>query len=194
MANPAIATPTLLTDPGFLYWAPIGSTLPTNTVVGSVFTDTWPVAWLAQGMTEAGTTLTPSLTVEPIEAAEIFDPLAYRTTGRRAQVEFMLKNATASNLAHAYNTTSAVVSGSGTTLLTKVSPPNPGSEIRCMIGFESLDSTYRFICYQVINSGDVALTFAKAPSNTNIPWSAQCEKPASTPPWDMWTAGAARGA
>lgn len=195
MANSAIATPLLLTDPGVLYWAPTGTALPATvggTVAGSVFTDSWPVAWIPLGATESGSEITASLTVEPIDAAEFIDHLAYRTTERSFQVAMVLKNFTAANLARTYNTTAATVSGSAATLLTKVSPPNPGSEVRCMIGFESLDSTVRWVAYQVINSGDVATAFAKSPTVAMLPWTANCEKPTATQPVDWWFAGATR--
>lgn len=192
MANGTMATPTVLTDPGFLYWAPLASSLPTNTVSGSVFTDTWPVAWIALGMTEAGSTITYGITVEAIEAAETFDPLSYRTTGRTASLEFQLKNFTATNLGRALNTAPTVVSGSGATQLNKISPPNPGSEVRAMLGWESLDSTVRFVGYQFINSGDLAIALQKAPATGNIPFTANFEK-TSNPPVDFWTAGSTRG-
>src|SRR5690349_5179498 len=99
MANGTIARPNLMEDPGFLYWAPLGTTVPTSTVVGSVFTDTWPVAWIPLGMTDAGSTVSSSLTVSEVDAAESIDPIAYRTTGRASSVTFALKSFTATNLA-----------------------------------------------------------------------------------------------
>lgn len=192
MANSAIATPTLLTDPGFLYWAPLGSTLPTGTVVGSVFTDTWPVAWIPLGMTESGSTWSHTLTVAEIDAAETFDPISYRTTARASTISTMLKSFTATNLSRAMNGATTVVTGTTTTTMTKIDPPSPGAEIRCMIGLESLDSTVRAIGYQCINSGDIALVMAKAPANANIPFTFNLEKPAATQPFSYWTAGVAR--
>lgn len=155
-------------------------------------TDTWPVAWIALGATEAGTSFNPTLTVEAVQAAEFFDPIAYRTTGRASTVTFALKNFTATNLSRAMNGAPTVVTGSGATTLTKVSPVSPGGEARCMLGWEALDSTVRIIWYQVINGGDLALQMQKAPANTNINWVANLEKPVSTQPFDIWTAGAAR--
>lgn len=192
MANGTMATPATMLDPGFLYWAPLGTAVPTNTVAGSVFTDTWPIAWIQLGMTDSGSKFSSDLTVEPVTAAESFDPLAYRTTGRASSVSFALKSFTAANLVRTFNGASTVVTGSTTTTLTKISPPAPGTEVRAMIGFESLDSTFRFVAYQVINSGTIELSFEKAPATTTLPWTAQLEKPASTQPWDMWTAGATR--
>lgn len=189
----AIASPTLLTDPGFLFWAPIGSTLPANTVIASAFTDVWPAAWIALGMTDSGTDIDLSVSTSPILAAEVVEPLAWRTTNREGTVSFMLKNFTATNLARASNGAALTVTGTTTTTLTQIDPPVIGTETRAMIGFESLDSTFRFVAYQVFNDGGTKLSMNKAPANTNIPWVAKLEKPASTLAWRAWTAGVARG-
>jgi len=192
MANAAIATPLLLTDPGFIYWAPIGSTLPTPVSTASVFSDTWPVAWIPLGMSEGGTDIDLSLTVSPILAAESIDPLAYRTTDRSGSATFDLKSFTATNLQRCFNGATLTVTGTGATTITKLDPPAIGSEVRAMFGWESLDSTVRFVGYQVINATDVKLSMKKAPANANVPFKLMFEKPASTQPWSMWTAGAGR--
>lgn len=192
MANSALALPMLLTDPGFLYWAPLGSALPTPVSTASVFSDIWPVAWIPMGMTESGTDFESNLTVSPVLAAELIDPIGYRTTAREGTLSFQLLALTATNLAHAFNGASTTVTGAGATTITKLDPPAVGSEVRAMIGFESLDSTFRFVAYQVFNSGSIKLQFNKAPAKTSIPWTGKMEKPASTQPWSMWTAGAAR--
>ena len=192
MANSAIALPALLTDPGFLYWAPLGSALPTGASTASAFSDVWPVAWIPLGMTESGTDFDVNVTASPILAAELIDPLQYRTTARTGQISFQLLSLTATNLARAFNGATTAVTGTGATTITKIDPPAIGTEIRAMIGFESLDSTFRFVAYQVFNSGSVKLQFNKAPAKTSIPWVGMLEKPASTQPWSAWTAGAAR--
>jgi hypothetical protein len=192
MANAAIALPTLLTDPGFLYWAPLGSALPTGVSTASAFSDTWPVAWIPLGMTESGTDIDINLTATPIYGAESIDPLTYRTTVREGTLTFMLLSLTATNIARAFNGATTAVTGSGATTITKIDPPAPGAEIRAMIGFESLDSTFRFVAYQVFNSGSIKMSFNKAPAKTSVPWTGKLEKPASTQPWSAWTAGAAR--
>src|SRR5258706_3029841 len=148
---PTMATPAILRDPGFLFWAPLGSTVPSMTVVGSKFTDTWPVAWIQLGATDKGTKLKYATKLEAISVAEIFDPIQWATTERTGTVEFALASYTMANLNRAFNTgTLTTVSGSGTTLLTKLSPPTPGNELRAMIGFESTDSTVRAIAYQTV--------------------------------------------
>ena len=192
MANPALTLPTLLTDPGYLYWAPLGTALPTPVSTASVFSDTWPVAWIPLGMTVSGTDFDPNTTASAIEAAELIDPIAYRTTARTGTLTFALLSLTATNLARAFNGASTTVTGTGATTITKLDPPVVGNEVRAMIGFESLDSTFRFVAYQVFNSGSIKMSFNKAPATTSIPWTGMLEKPASTQPWSMWTAGAAR--
>ena len=192
MANPALTLPALLTDPGYLYWAPPGSALPTPVSTASVFSDTWPVVWIPCGMTVGGTDFEANTTVSPIEAAELIDPIAYRTTARTGTLTFALLSLTATNLAHAFNGAATVVTGTGATTITKLDPPEIGTETRGMIGFESLDSTFRFVAYQVFNSGSIKLSFNKAPATASIPWTGMLEKPASTQPWSMWFAGAAR--
>jgi hypothetical protein len=63
-----------------------------------------------------------------------------------------------------------------------------------MLGWESLDATIRKIAFQVINSGDIAETFAKQPAFSDIPFTANCEIPSSpTIPFRTWYAGTARG-
>lgn len=194
MPAPTLVKPNINVDPGFLFYAPLGTTLPTMTVAGSIFTDAWTSPWVWLGMSSTGSTWHYNVTTANVEAAEVFDPVAIRTTGRASNVEFSLMDYTATKLSYALNGASKVVTGSTTTTLTKVSPPQPGSETRGMIGWESLDGTIRKIAYQVINTGDISLAFQKAPSATLIPFNAQCEISATyLTPFDTWFAGTARG-
>jgi hypothetical protein len=192
MANVTYPPTNLLTDAGFLLWAPGGTALPANTVVGGVFTDPWPVAWIPLGMTTTGSKIDDNATTSEIESAESYYPLAYRTTKRAAAVSFNLMNFTATNLARALNGATTTVTGTTTTTLTQVDAPNPVNEIPCMIGYESLDGTVRWIGRQVRNSGNLSVALAKAPSTADIPWAANLEKPASAQPYSWFTAGTAR--
>lgn len=193
MTTPATPTPVLLTDPGYLLWAPLASTTPPGTVAGSVFTDTWDVAWVNLGATLDGSEFKSSLSVEAVSVAEFFDPVKIVTTGRSASIGFSLASATAANLKKIYNGGTLVVAGSTTTTKTTYTPPAPGNETRAMIGWESLDHTVRLFLFQTINSGDITLSFKKAPSTTGLPCEFQCEVPASGIPWQFMTAGASRG-
>ena len=189
------AVPNILTDPGYLLVAPLGSTVPTNTVAGSVFTDSWDAAWLSLGATEEGSTFAYSSTVEPIKVAEYFDPISYRTTERSGSIAFNLADWTLSNYRRAINggvAALAATSGTGATTLGTLEPPDPGDEVRCMIGWESLDNTVRLVCYQTIQGGEISSAFKRAPDKALIPCTFQMEVPTAGKPWTMWAAGADR--
>jgi hypothetical protein len=188
-----ISTPNILTDAGYLLWAPLASSEPTNTVVASAFTDTWPVAWKVLGATEDGSEFTYESNVEAITVAEFFDPIRYATTERSGNFSFNLADYTLNNLSRAFNGgTITPVSGSGTTALNSYVPPTPGNEVRAMIGWESLDKTVRIVCYQTLQGGTVASAFKKAPDKALIPCTFNFEVPSSGTPWKMFTAGSAR--
>jgi hypothetical protein len=192
---PSTATPNLLTDPGYLLWAPLASSVPTMTVAGSVFTDSWPVAWISLGATEDGSEFHAETSVEEMKVAEFLDPVRYKTTGRSGNFAFALADWTLANLKRVMNGgTLAVVSGTGATTLNKYTPPVLGSEVRCMIGWESLDHTVRIVAYQCLQGGDIASSF-KAASSTDYATMAATfnfETPSSGTPWEAWTAGTAR--
>lgn len=190
---PSTATPNILTDAGYLFWAPLGSSLPNNTVAGSKFTDTWPVAWISLGATEEGSTFSYEVNVEAVNVAEFFDPIAYRTTERSGSFAFNLADYTLANVKRVFNGgTLTVVSGTGATQLNQYDPPDPGAEVRAMLGWESLDGTLRLIVFQSINAGTVESAFKKAPDLALLPCEFRMEKPSSTQPWRMYTAGTAR--
>lgn len=187
------ATPTVLTDPGYLFWAPLATSIPTNTVVGSVFTDSWSAPWVSLGATEDGSQFEYEVKVEAITVAEFLDPIKYATVERSGSFAFTLASYTLSNLAKALNGSApTLVSGSGTTALNRLRPPVVGAEIRCMIGWESLDSTVRFIGYQTINSGKVGTAYKKAPSIAVIPCMFNFEMPVSGIPFEFYSAGTSR--
>jgi|SRR5689334_18620939 len=190
---PSTATPTLLNDAGYLFWAPLASTIPTMTVSGSKFTDAWPGAWLSLGATEEGSTFEYQINVEAMSVAEFFDPIKYATTARSGSFAFSLADYTLTNLKRAMNGGSlTVVSGTGATQLNKYQPPTPGNEVRAMIGWESLDSTVRVICYQTLSSGTISSQFRKAPDKALIPCTFNFEVPTSGIPFEFYTAGTAR--
>lgn len=190
---PTTATPNVLTDPGYLFWAPLLTALPANTVVGSKFTDAWPGAWLSFGATEDGSEFSYETKVEAITVAEFFDPIKYSTTERSGSFAFNLADYTLANYKRAMNGgTLTVVSGTGTTQLNRYIPPAPGAEIRAMIGWESLDSTVRIIVHQTLQGGAVKSAFKKAPAFATIPCEFMFEVPTSGNPFEKFTAGTAR--
>lgn len=190
---PTTATPNVLTDPGYLFWAPLASAEPTNTVAGSKFTDAWPVAWISLGATEDGTEFNYETNVEAVTVAEFFDPIKYATTERTGNIGFTLVDWTLANLKRVLNGgTLTVVSGTAATQLNSYTPPAPGAEVRSMIGWESLDSTVRLICYQTLNSGSVGSAFKKAPDKAGFACQFNFEVPSAGQPFKVYTAGTAR--
>lgn len=190
---PSTAVPNILTDPGYLFWAPLLSAEPSNTVSGSKFTDAWPGAWLSLGATEDGSEFTYETKVEAITVAEFFDAIKYSTTERSGSFAFNLADYTLTNWKRALNGgTLTVVSGTGATQLNSYIPPTPGTEVRAMLGWESLDATMRVIVYQALQGGAVKTAFKKAPSFAVIPTEFNFEVPSNGIPFKFYTAGTAR--
>ena len=193
MAPTPITTPNLLVDPGFLFWAPIGTAEPTHTVAASKFTDTWPVGWLQLGATVEGSTFSYETTVEPITVAELFDPVKYSTTGRTGSLSFALAEYTLTNIKRALNGGTITTSGSGVTSINTYVLPTPGQETRSMLGWESSDATVRFIILQALSSGTIEMAFQKAPDFSRIPFTWNFEIPSgASNPFKIITAGTAR--
>lgn len=193
----SVATPVVLTDPGMLWIAALGTTDPVNTVAGSVFTDDPAVAFVPLGPTTEGSTFSYETTVEPITVAEFLDPVRYATTERKGAIAFNLASWTLSNYQRALNGGIAAltaVSGTGATSLFKFEPPEPGAEVRAMILWESTDRTLRLLCRQTIQGGAVESAFKKAPDIAAIPCTFNLEIPTgSTKPFTFWSAGVSRG-
>src|ERR1044072_7203467 len=96
---PAITVPknALSFGPGYLYYAALGVSAPTNTVAGSVFTDSWPAGWNPLGVTKEGHTLTVDIESDAVEAAEYVDPLLNVITGRTISAELEMQQISLTN-------------------------------------------------------------------------------------------------
>lgn len=191
MSNVTLPAARPLFETGMLYWSPLGTAFPTsdNTVTtASAYTNSWTGGWLPLGPTEAGTDFNVNLTVQPVYVAELYDPIAYRTTDRTGNFSFMLANVTAANIIKTFNGALSVVTGSGGTQSTAITPPGIGAEVRCQLGWESIDSSVRIYAPQVVNSGQMKIAFNKAPAKATLPWVGNFEIPAgSTIPWTIYT-------
>src|SRR5690349_20703534 len=185
---PTTATPTLLTAPGYLFYAPLLTSIPTNTVASSKFTDVWSGSWIPVGATEDGSEFTYSINVEAMTVAEFFDPIKYATTERSGSFSWSMADWTPTKLKMAMNGgTLTIVSGTGETQLNKYVPPAPGAEVRQMLGWESLDATVRLIIYQALQGGDVSMSFQKAPDYATIPVEFNFEVPSGGQPFEFYT-------
>lgn len=192
LPTPNVAVPSIATDPGILFWAPLGTPEPTHAVTGSAFSDTWPAAWKALGATDAGSNFKWKTSFDQIEVAEFLDPIKYVSTGREGSLAFALASINASNFKLALNGGNMTVTGTTTTTMTSYTPPAAGTEVRVMVGWESLDSTERLICYQVVNTGEVSLARKKGKDNATLPIEYSLEIPSSGIPFKYITAGTAR--
>ncbi|MEU7170307.1 hypothetical protein ABZ949_02300 [Micromonospora tulbaghiae] len=178
---------------GALLYAPLGTTLPTNTVAGSVFTDNWPAGWVLLGVTREGHELSYELDTDTVEAAEYLDPLATVTTGRSSGMSFDLMQIHATNLKRALNGGTLTTSGSGATQLNTLKPPQIGQEVRCMIGWESTDVTERIVAQQAFQVGSLSIARRKGADNASLPVEFKFEPDANGDPFTYWSAGALRG-
>jgi len=191
---PAVATPNVLVDPGFLWITLLATAAPTNTVTASKFSDAIPVAWIPLGATTEGSTFTYSTSVEPIRVAELFDPVKYATTERTGSIAFNLANFTLSNYRRALNGGIAALTATGTSgsELTLMEPPDPGSEVRAQILWESTDATVRLLIRQALQGGEISTAFQRAPDIAAIPCTFNIEVPTAGKPFSMWGAGTTR--
>lgn len=151
--------------PGILKVAPVGTPEPAD------LTAAWNVAWLDLGYTAEGHTFTVSPSFDPVEVAEEVDPISYEATGREMRVEFALAQITAKRLSYALNGGTITVAGSVVTF----EPPDPGTETRVALGWESRDKKERWVWRKCMQTGDVEIARRKAPDNATVPVSFMLE-------------------
>lgn len=192
MANTTL-NPNVLTDPGFLFWSPLGTAAPTHQVTASKFTDSWPAGWINLGGTKEGTDFSYQTSFDGIEVAEFLLAIKQVATGAEGSVKFELADITAANLKRVFNGGALTVTGATTTTLTKFTPPVLGQEVRAQIGWESLDATVRYIVYQTVNTAAVEFGPNKGTDYATLPAEFTMEFPSSGVPFEFWTAGTVRG-
>lgn len=171
----------------------LGISAPTNTVVGSVFTDTWPAGWNSLGITKEGHTLNINFDSDQVEAAEYIDPLLNVITGRTITVESEFMQINLTTFKKMFNGGTLATSGSGTTLLTTYTLPQIGGEVRQQIGWESLDGTERWWAMQVFNIGSAGIQRKKGADNATLPVTFTMEPDGSGQPVYFASAGTIRG-
>lgn len=183
--------------PGTWYRSVLGTALPATgaggTVVGGVFTDAWPAAWIPCGVTRDGSQVAYELTTEDVIVAEYLDALETDETGRNITVTMDLAHIVDRSYLLAFGGgTTTTVSGSGATLLTKVSPPTLGASVFTQLGWESQDGTQRQFFYLCKQTGNVQWSNSKAPNFQSLPLSFKVNQPATGLPFDIFLAGAGR--
>lgn len=190
---PAVATPNVMKNPGFLWRSDFAVAEPAYTVAGSVFTDVVAGTYVPIGATEDGSEFSYAQSIEPIEAAEFFDPITWETVSRQGSISFVMLDWTLTKWKIALNGGSlTVVSGTGATQLNKLTPPIPGAEVRSGLLWESLDATVRIWMPKCINGAEIKSANKKVPSKAGIAAEFRFEVPTSGLPFHMHTAGTAR--
>lgn len=172
---PSRGTPANLSlGPGYVYIADLGTTEPTDLVTA------WPTVsanWVLIGYTDAGSEFHYTLNTSPVDVAEELDTISNAPTGRTATVNFVMAEITGTNLKRAFNAPgSSLVAGTG---IVTFQPPDLGTEVRRMLGFESEDHTERWIFRQCFNGGDVAIQRQKGATKASITNAFSLEKPAT---------------
>jgi hypothetical protein len=192
---PAVTVPkgALSFGAGYLYSSALGVAAPTNTVAGSVFTDTLPVGFNLLGVTREGHTLNLDIDTDTVEAAEYLDPLLTVTTGRTITAEFELMQIHLTNFKRAFNGGTLATSGAGATLLTTLTLPAIGAEVRCQLAWESVDNTERWWGMQCFQTGSIAIQRQKGADNASLPLTYTFEPDASSQPIYFASAGTTRG-
>jgi len=140
----ARGSPTALAlGPGYLYAGALGRVEPTDLVTTWVTVD---AGWVALGYTDVGSEFDYQLNTAAVDVAEELDPISNAPTGRVASVTFNLSQLTATNLKLALNG-GVITTGTG---IVTIEPPDLGTEVRTMLGYESEDHTERWVWRQCL--------------------------------------------
>lgn len=170
----AFQTETLSLGAGTLYVAVPGTPEPTDLVTA------WGTDWDEVGYTEEGSEFSYEFSTDPVEVAESLDPLFFRTTGRSGTVSFSMAENTVRNLTLAFNGGKVVASGVAPNEILTFEAPEPGEEVRRMIGYESEDGTERWVWRQTFQGGSVSVARRKGADKTLLPVEFRIEKPSGS--------------
>lgn len=171
--------------PGRLYVAALGTTEPASASTAL------PSAWRAIGYTEEGSAFSTELTQEAIEVAEEIDPVLYKLSRRANTLALSMVEMTRRNLALALGD----VSGIGLVQnAAPFEPPDPGSEVACMIVWDSLDdptassgtTNIRWLFRQCKSGGTIEIPRRKSPTKSMMAVTFNLEKPAGLAPFKVY--------
>lgn len=163
----------VLTGPGDLYVAPIGTAEPASA------TATLNAAFRNVGYTDGGINFSYALTAENITVDQELDPVRVKTTGRVATVQANLAEVNRMNLALALNA-GADAAATGT-----IEPPDPGSEVRVMVLFETEEGA-RWLFRRCLQTGTINMSSQKGAQKRLIPVTFSLEKPDGADPFIVW--------
>ena len=203
---------------GTIYMAPLATAVPTLTVVAGKFTQAF-TGWYAVGGTSAGLTLTRNPATSDFNVAESFYPQHILQTGDDMQGSFTIDQINKQNLAFAMNAASAATlagaasgsasgaqgnfsnSGTGASRVTAFNLPAIGSQVDCMLAWQSQDDDEVVFMYEVTQVASVAPNMNKGPQAQELLMQLRCVLPATNPdlnvgatstqvqPWRWYFAG-----
>jgi hypothetical protein len=177
--------------PGKVYYAPLGTAIPTITAAASKVAATW-TSWVSPGSTDEGITYTESVDTSDITVAESLYPVRTVTTGKSSRIALTLSEISDLNWKLACNGGTITTSGTGATKLNTYVPPLVGAEVRVMLAFVSNLDTEIIVWPQVFNVGNVEYVRGTYDNKAGLSLEFNAEIPATgyTTPYQRFTAGA----
>jgi hypothetical protein len=162
----------LALGPGYLNTAPLGTPEPVDLITPW---DEVSAFWIGLGYTGAGSEFGYQLKTSPVMVEEELDTVKNAPDGRTSSVTFDLAQLTATNLELASNG-GTITTGNGVVIF---EPPDLGSEVHAMIGWESEDHTERWIYRDAVMNGAMKITRKKGAANATIACVFELQKPAT---------------
>lgn len=162
--------------PGILYIAPLGTTEPTDLVTAWTSVS---ASWVQLGYTDEGSEFSYKLDTDRVEVAEELDPIKIAVNSREIKVSFALAEITATNMKRAMNG-GVITAGTG---IVTFEPPDLGTEVRTMLGFESEDHQERWVYRQCFSNGEVTMARKKGSDKSTIATEFELEKPSGATPF-----------
>lgn len=191
MAVATITSSSIQSGPGRIYYAPLGTAIPTITAAASKIAATW-TSWVQVGSTDAGLTYTESAETADIKVAESLYPIRTVTTSKSSRISFVMSEISDINWKLAMNGGTNTSSGTGATKLTTYVPPLVGAEVRVMLAFVDNLDTEALVWPQVFNVGSVEYVRGTYETKAGLSVEFNAEIPASgyVTPYQRFTAGA----
>lgn len=166
------APESLSLGPGVLHEAPLGTTAPNDV------TTALDAAFKPIGYTAEGSEVSFEISSDPVEVAESFDPVFYKTTSRNGSVTFAMAELTIRNLTRAFNGGTVTATGTTPNKVFKYEPPEPGTEVRRILVWTSEDKQERWVFRQVFQGGSVQVSRRKGAEKATLPVQFRMERPA----------------
>lgn len=163
----------VLTGPGLLYAAPLGTTEPTDA------TTALPGAWREVGYTDEGSTFSYELNTEQVEVAETLDPIRQVNTSRTITIAFAMAEMSRRNLALALN------AGANAANTGAYEPPELGTEVRVMLVWHG-DGAQRWVLRKCFQTSNVEINRGKLPAKSLMTVVFGLEKPTGLAPFKVF--------